>query len=341
MISEGLIEYRKAQKRKYEEQKTKKQNEIQKKLLLDIGYEDKIIDIIIENKYVDIIQKFFRKFRFNDKLISNLQNIIDYKEEDIIKFRHGFKVYGFHYLDMISHFENYGYFNPINEISLDLYHIRRINSKIKKLNKYIFTTHSQYEDFQATSFNLSDSWNSGEIYNLLESRGINTVKVSEEIFNSMLELPPSIYAVEIICKDNPRRSYAMLDSFPSQDIVNLPIGIYQQLKVYPKDVSDFKMRIIEPMKGTKIGIRCMITRDNLLSDIKGKLTSEINKHKILSLNQIIIVESDVNYGMIPFRVEVLEPSNVIDITDIDINVDFLESLPYEDVMEALIIELNK
>ena len=45
--------------------------------------------------------------------------------------------------------------------------------------------------------------------------------------------------------------------------------------------------------------------------------------------------------MIPFRVEVLEPSNIIDITDIDINVDFLESLPYEDAMEALLIELNK
>lgn len=341
MSSEALIEYRKAQKRKYEEQKTKKKNEIQKKNLLDIGYSDEISDSIIENKYADKVQQFFRKYRFNDKLVSNLQDVIDYNPEDIIKFRHGFKVYGLHYLDIISHFEYTGYSNPINKIPLDLYHIRRINSIIKKINKYIYTTHSEYHDFEATSFNLSDFWNPAEIYNLFESRGINTVKVPENIFDSMVELPPSIYAVEIICKNNARRSYAMFDSFPSQDIVNLPIGIYQQLKIFPKDVSDFKMRIIEPMKGTKIGIRCMITKDNLLSDIKGKLTSEINKHKILSINQIIIVESDVNYGMIPFRVEVLEPSNIIDITDIDINVDFLESLPYEDAMEALLIELNK
>ena len=85
----------------------------------------------------------------------------------------------------------------------------------------------------------------------------------------------------------------------------------------------------------------MITNDKLLDDVKGKLTSEIGKHKILSKNQIIIVESDINYGMIPFRIEELEPSNVIAISDVDIEVDFLDSLPYEDPMEALLIELNK
>ena len=85
----------------------------------------------------------------------------------------------------------------------------------------------------------------------------------------------------------------------------------------------------------------MISKDKLLDDMKGKLTSEINKHRVLSLGQIIIVESDVNYGMIPFRIEELEPSNVIAIANVDIEVDFLESLPYEDPMEALLIELNK
>ena len=45
--------------------------------------------------------------------------------------------------------------------------------------------------------------------------------------------------------------------------------------------------------------------------------------------------------MIPFRVEYLEPSNVISIADVEIEVDFLDSLPYEDPMESLLIELNK
>ena len=176
---------------------------------------------------------------------------------------------------------------------------------------------------------------------MFECRGTNTVEVPENIFNQMLELPPSLYAIEIIADSCAYRSYATFDNFPSQSDVQLSLGIYQQLKMRPKDISSLKMRIIEPPKGTEVKIRCMITKDNLLNDIKGKLTEEINKHKVLSLNQIIIVESDINYGMIPFRIEHLEPSNVISIANVDIKVDFLDSLPYEDPMESLLIEVNK
>lgn len=341
MSSNELEEYRKIQKRKYEQflEKKKYNNNLEK--LIKLNFTKEQCKLIFDNNYIIKIQRFFRKYRLCNKLCYNLQDIIDYDNDDIIRFRHGYKIYGFHYLDIIKHFDEIGYSNPITNIPLELYHLRRINSLIKKINKYLFTKHSKYYDFQGINFNLSDCWNSNEIYNLFEARGINSVKVPENIFNTMVDLKPSIYAIEIISENNARRSYATFDSFPSQDIVQLPIGIYQQLKVFPKYVSKFKMRIIEPLKGTKIGIRCMINKKKLLKDIKGKLTLEINKHKILSLNQIIIVESDINYGMIPFRIDVLEPSNVITITDTDIEVDFLESLHYDNSMEALLIELNK
>lgn len=341
MTSKAIEEYRKAQQLKYERYQNKIRYEKSKKILLDIGYNDNICELILENNLVIKIQEFFRKYRLLDKICFNLQEVINYDTNDIIRFRHGYKVYGFHYLDLIKHFDEEGYSNPFTKLPLELYQLRRINSKIKKLNKFLYTKHSKYYEFNPISFNQSDSWNPAEIYGLFESRGINSVEVPENVFNDMLELPPSLYAVEIISDNKAERSYASFDNFPTQTNVQLPLGIYQQLKILPKDISNLKMRIIEPPKCTELKIRCMISRENLLNDIKGRLTKEINKHKILSLNQIVIVESDINFGMIPFRVEKLEPSNVVNILNVDVEVDFLESMPYEDPMEALLVELNK
>ncbi len=334
-----LAEYRERHRKKFAELKAKEERETNKKLLSEIGIDNG--DFILDSKFIERIQTFFRKYRFEDKICINLQNFIDCDQDDIIKFRHGFHVYGFHYMHLDYHFNDVGYSNPFNNIPLELYQITRINCILKNKNKNKFISHSEYHEFNTVNFNISDCWNPAEIYGLFESRGINSVEVPENVFNEMLELDPSLYAVEILSENNNNRSYAAFDNFPSQNNVQMPIGIYSQLKIMPKDCESFKMKIIEPPKGEKIKLRCMITNDKLLEDVKGKLTSEIGKHKILSKNQIIIVESDINYGMIPFRIEELEPSNVIAISDVDIEVDFLDSLPYEDPMEALLIELNK
>ena len=336
-----MEEYRKIQQEKYDRFLEKKKLEDFVTFFTSLGYDVETANKIYSLKYVEKIQVFFRKFRFNDKICFNLQDIINYNETDIIKIRQNNKIYGFHYLDYIRHFDDEGYSNPYDKSPLELYHIRRVNSLLKVKNKFKFKKHSKYYDFSPINFNESEFWNPAEIYGLFESRGINYVEVPENVFNEMLELPPSLYAIEILSDNNANRSYASFDNFPTTNDVQLPLGIYQQLKILPKNISKFKMRIIEPPKGTEIKLRCMITNENLLKDIKGKLTQEINKHKILSLNQIIIVESDINYGMIPFKVEHLEPSNVISIANVDIKVDFLESLPYQDPMESLLIELNK
>ena len=336
-----MEEYRERHRKKIAEIKEKEERDINLKLLNQIGLNEVEGNNILDLKIIEKIQRFFRKYRFNDKICVNLHNFIDCKNEDIVKFRHGFYVYGFHYLHLDYHFHNVGYSNPFNNYPLELYHLRRINSLIKRMNKNIFISHSEYHNFNAVSFNQSNCWNPAEIYGLFESRGINSIEVPENVFNEMLELDPSLYAVEVVSDNNYNRSYAAFSDFPSQNSVQLPLGIYNQLNVMPKDTDTFQMRIIEPLKGESIKLRCMVTNEKLLDDIKGKLTSELNKHKILSQNQIIIVESDINYGMIPFRIEELEPSNVINIANVDIKVDFLESLPYEDPMEALLVELNK
>lgn len=341
MDKDTMEEYRQIQQRKYDEFKKKEKRKSDIQILKDLNYDDLICNKVMDNNCVEVVQNFFRKYRLANKLCVNYYNIIDSKDEDIIRFRHGNKIYGYHYLTLDYFFNENGYFNPFNDIELENYAKNRIIKHLNIKNKYKYESHSEYHSFDTVSFNYSDFWNPAEIYGLFESRGINSVEVPENIFNEMIDLPPSLYAIEIINNNSPNRGYAAFDDFPSKESVQLPIGIYHQLKMLPKDCDSFKMRIIEPPKGTMIKIRCMINKENLLEDVKGKLTSEINKHKILSLNQLIVVESDINFGMIPFKIEYLEPSNVISIADVDIEVDFLDCLNYEDPMESLLIELNK
>ena len=99
-------------------------------------------------------------------------------------------------------------------------------------------------------------------------------------------------------------------------------------------------KIIKPPKGEKVVLKCMIDCDDMFEDVKKQLTYEIEKHKILSKDQIILIESDKNFKMVPFIVEELEPSNVIDITNVDLPFDFSQCLEYDDPMESLIIKLN-
>ena len=336
-----MDEYRKRQEKKYQEFKNKEKRKNDINILKELNFSDDNCELIIDNQLIEKIQAFFRKYRFSDKICLNFHNIIDYKDSDVIKFREGNDIFGYHYMHLLSYLERNGNMNPYTQNILNNSILNRIQKLISNKNKYIFTEHSEYFSFNSISFNQGDCWNPAEIYGLFESRGISSVDVPENVFNEMIDLPPSLYALEIISENNINRAYAAFGDFPSSESVQLPLSVYCQLKILPKDVSELEMRIIEPPKGTKIKLRCMITKDKLLEDIKGKLTSEINKHRIISLNQVIVVESDINFGMIPFRIEYLEPSNVVSIADVEIEVDFLDSLPYEDPMESLLIELNR
>ena len=339
MLSNEIQDYRNSQKLKYLNNLENQKYEHSLKLLHDLGFLNN--KKIIDNNLINKIQNFYRKYNLNSCICYNLYNIIDYKDEDIIKFRMGYKVYGYHYLDLLKHFNKYEKSNPYNGLPFekDIYNI--INKKIIKKNKFIFDKKSEYFSYQITNYYDTNEWDMNKIFLLFEQRGINSIKLPQSIFNQIVELPPSIYALEIITNNNINRSYASFQDFPIEYNIDfeLPLGVYIQLKTFPS-LLDIDIRIIEPPKGKKIGIKCMINNDNILNNVKNKLTSEFNKHKILSLNQIIIVESDINFDMIPFRIEYLEPSNVINIVNVDIEVDFLTSLVYTNAMESLLVELN-
>ena len=83
-----------------------------------------------------------------------------------------------------------------------------------------------------------------------------------------------------------------------------------------------------------IGVKSI---DDLFQDIKNQLTIELTKHKIISLNQIICVETDIDHSVIPFLVTELLPNNIIDITDIDLEIDFDECFNNDNVIESLFL----
>ena len=126
-----------------------------------------------------------------------------------------------------------------------------------------------------------------------------------------------------------------------QDIIGFPINVYHQLKCKPNDDLKYKIRLIKPPKATKVYLRCLLDKKNMVKDIENTFTNEINVHKILSVGQIIIIESDTNHEFLPFIVEKCEPANVVDTTNVDVHVDFLPAMKYDDGLSALLIELNK
>ena len=100
------------------------------------------------------------------------------------------------------------------------------------------------------------------------------------------------------------------------------------------------MRIIKPVQGKRIKLKCFVNTESSFSDLKNQLTIELTKHKIISLNQIVAVESDVNHSVIPFLVTEVIPSNIINITNIDLEIDFDECFDFENPIESLFMYFN-
>ena len=329
-MSDSMEDIRIIRKKQYYDFKNKK--------ILKLYYNDLIIEEIINNKLIDKIQSWFREYTMLNKPYSNLEDVIDYYEYDIVKFRNHNTLYGFHYLKLLQSFDLYGYINPKTKQPLNLYCIRRINLQIKQINKYIFKKKNSFKEIEC--MNTSDIMEN--ILNLFEDRGVHKLKVPLEMFNEMLNLEPKVYAIELFNDKTIYRSYAIFNDFPKEDDIpmELPIGMYNQMKLNPNIEATYKMQIIEPPKGEKIYLRCLINCEGLLDNIKEKMTIELTKHKILSTNQIIVIESDTTYEMIPFRVEKMDPSNICDITNIDLIVDFLDCLEIDNSIEAMILELS-
>jgi len=340
----ALDEIWKIREKHYLETKEKEKRKKYENLLKSFNFSDESINKIYENKLIEKIQQFFIKYCLFNKQCVNYYDIYENNSDDIIKIRLKNKIYGWYYLQWYKHFDNRGYSDIKYDLPIEINNLRRINKIIKSKSKFKYEIKNNFTTIQGIySGDYSYSWEFQDMFSLLENRGIQKIAVSQDMFNNLLSYDPGVYAIEIITCDsvNINRSYCIFDDFPTleDDIINLPIGVYNQLKITPND-KNFKFRIVKPEKGKRIKLKCFIDPSDIFDDIKNQLTLELSKHKIISLNQIICVESDKNHSIIPFLVTELFPNNILDITDIDLEIDFEECLNFENPIESLFLYFN-
>ena len=264
------------------------------------------------------------------------------EEKDILRIKERNEINGYNYLKILKNFDLNGFKNIKFQDMINIFNVRRINKFIKNKSNYKYIDKKKFYNYDGIVNNFNGNWNIENILEILENKGLQKLAVPKIIFDMLLEQDPGVYAIEIITNDliNLNRSYCIIDDFPSdQDILNIPLEVCNQLKL-KNDFNNFSIRIVKPKKGERVKLKCLINRDDIFNDIKVQMTEEINKLSILSLNQIISIKSDKEDMYVPFLVKELSPSNIIDITNIDLEIDFDICEDYENPLDSLFIYSN-
>ena len=329
--------YKNIQKQKYLIYKLNKKKEKYKNVLA--AYSNDEITNIINNNYINKIELFYKKYNLFDKELNYCDSC---EEKDILRIKERNEINGYNYLKILKNFDLNGFKNIKFQDMINIFNVRRINKFIKNKSNYKYIDKKKFYNYDGIVNNFNGNWNIENILEILENKGLQKLAVPKIIFDMLLEQDPGVYAIEIITNDliNLNRSYCIIDDFPSdQDILNIPLEVCNQLKL-KNDFNNFSIRIVKPKKGERVKLKCLINRDDIFNDIKVQMTEEINKLSILSLNQIISIKSDKEDMYVPFLVKELSPSNIIDITNIDLEIDFDICEDYENPLDSLFIYSN-
>lgn len=303
------------------------------------SYSDEKINEIINNNIILRIENFYIKYSLNGKSFLNFNNL---EEKNLIKVRSKNKIFGYHPTTLEKHFDLNGYYDIETSKKYKKFIYKCLIRKIKHLSPYkVEEKYDKYQQIEYYINKVNHNWEFDEILNILESRGLNKIVVPEDVFNSMIDLDPGVYAIEFINDDlkNINKAYCTFEDYPSEDdYFNLPLNVLTQLRT--NQLNNIYYRIIKPLKGKSVKLKCFINLLDKFNDIKEQLQLEFTKHKFISINQIISIESDVNHSLVPFLITETIPSNIIDITDIDLEITFDENFGFENEYEALLIYLN-
>ena len=333
-----MEDYKALQKKKYIKYLFNKKKD-KYKIVLPSYSDDKIIEII-NNNYINKIELFYKRYNLNDK---ELNNCDDCDDKDIIRIREKEEINGYNYLRMSKNFDLNGFMSIKYRDRIDIFNVRRINKFIKERSNNRYLSKRRYYNYEGFVNNFNGNWNMENIIEILENRGLQKLAVPKTIFDMLLEEEPGVYAIEIITNDllNLNRSYCIVDDFPCEDeeLLNIPLEVCNQLKL-KEEFNNFSIRLVKPKKGERVKLKCLINREDVFNDIKFQMTEEISKLSILSLNQIISIRSDKEDIYVPFLVKELSPSNVIDITNIDLEIDFDICDDYENPLDSLFIYSN-
>ena len=308
-------------------------------VLINFEFSSSKIDDIITKNYIKIIENFYIKYTLNNKQFTNYNNL-DVKE--LIKVKSNKKILAYHPVTLEKQLNINGNYDIITKKNYKKSYIKNLYRRISHLSNYkIKEKYNKYEQVDFYINKNTSFWEFDDILNILESRGLNKIIAPEDIFSSMIDLDPSVYAIELINEDleNINKAYCAFEDYPTEDdFLTIPTNILTQLKV--KNLNSLYYRIIKPLKGVSVKLKCFINPLESFLDIKEQLQLEFTKHKFISVNQIISIESDKNHSLIPFLITETKPSNIIDITNIDLEILFDDNFGFENEYEALLVYLN-
>lgn len=297
------------------------------------------INYIIENNYIKVIEEFYLKYTLNRKNFLNYNQVDEVK---LIKVRTSNQIIGYHPDTLEKHLNINGNYDIVTKINYKRSLVKLLNRKIKANTNYkILEKYNKYEQIDFYVNKNTSFWEFDDILNILESRGINKISAPQDMFSNMIDLDPGVYAIELIDNEleNINKAYCSFNDFPTDDdYLTLPTNVLTQLKI--NSISSLYYRIIKPLKGISVKLKCFINPLDKFINLKEQLQIEFTKHKFLSINQIVSIESDVNHSLIPFLITETKPSGVIDVTNIDLEISFDDNFGFENEYEALLIYLN-
>lgn len=295
------------------------------------------IDNIISRQYINVIEKFYLTYTLNNKSFLNYNNT-----DNLIKVKSNNQIIAYHPNIIEKHLDINGIYDIVTKHNYKMSLLKILKRKIKaKTNYSILDKFNKYEQIDFYINKNSSFWEFDDILNILESRGLNKIPVTEDIFSNMIDLDPGVYAIEFIDNElqNVNKAYCSFQDFPTEDdYLTLPTNVLTQLKT--NSISSLYYRIVKPLKGISVKLKCFINPLDKFIDIKEQLQIEFTKHKFISINQIVSIESDINHSLIPFLITETKPSGIIDVTDIDLEISFDENFGFENEYEALLIYLN-
>ena len=295
------------------------------------------IDNIISRQYINVIEKFYLTYTLNNKSFLNYNNT-----DNLIKVKSNNQIIAYHPNIIEKHLDINGIYDIVTKHNYKMSLLKILKRKIKaKTNYSILDKFNKYEQIDFYINKNSSFWEFDDILNILESRGLNKIPVTEDMFSNMIDLDPGVYAIEFIDNElqNVNKAYCSFQDFPTEDdYLTLPTNVLTQLKT--NSISSLYYRIVKPLKGISVKLKCFINPLDKFIDIKEQLQIEFTKHKFISINQIVSIESDINHSLIPFLITETKPSGIIDVTDIDLEISFDENFGFENEYEALLIYLN-
>ena len=188
------------------------------------------IDNIICKQYINIIENFYLTYTLNNKSFLNYNNT-----DNLIKVKSNNQIIGYHPNTLEKHLDINGIYDIVTKYNYKTSLLKILKRRIKaKTNYNISDKFNKYEQIDFYINKNTSYWEFDDILNILESRGLNKISVTQDMFSNMIDLDPGVYAIEFIDNElnNINKAYCSFQDFPTEDdYLTLPTNVLTQLNL--------------------------------------------------------------------------------------------------------------